>query len=238
VAASLAETLIEICEMDAPLWRRIELFVDKQREVGSPFVAATENVVARLRAGDVGETAPKPGEPMPPFCLPAGDGRLVGLDELTREGPVIISFNRGHWCPFCRIELSALAAAHEDLAGLGAQVVSIMPDRQHYIGRLPSAVRQRILLLSDMDSAYALSLGLTMWLDDAMRDLMLRQGVDLLPIQGSSSWVVPVPATFVVGVDGRVLARFVERDFRRRMSVEDIGAALAAGRPASPEGTP
>jgi peroxiredoxin len=225
-ATSLAETLAEICEMDAPLWRRIELFVDKQREVGSPFVAATESVVARLRAGDVGEAAPKVGDLMPPFLLPAAGGRLVALDDLTQDGPVVISFNRGHWCPFCRIELSALAAAHADLAGLGAKVVSIMPDRQHYVGRLPRAVTERILVLSDLDNACALSLGLVMWLDDAMRDLMLRHGVDLDRIHGNAGWVVPVPATFVVGRDGRVLGRFVEHDFRLRMNVEDIRAAL------------
>ena len=226
-APNLAETLAEICEMDAPLWRRIELFVEKQREAGSPFVEATEKVVARLRAGDVGESAPKPGEVMPPFVLPAKGGRLVALEDLTRAGPVVVSFNRGHWCPFCRIELSALAAAHDDLAALGARVVSIMPDRQHYVGRLPRAVTERILVLSDIDSAYALSLGLTMWLGDGMGELMLRHGVDLDQIHGSGGWVVPVPATFVVGRDGRVIARLVEHDFRRRMNVEDIRAALA-----------
>jgi peroxiredoxin len=227
VTTSLADALAEICEMDAPLWRRIELFVEKQREAGSPFVAATEKVVARLRAGDVGETAPKPGEQMPPFLLPARDGRLVGLDDLVREGSVVISFNRGHWCPFCRIELSALAAAHDEIAGLGARVVSIMPDRQHYVGRLPRAVTDRILVLSDIDSAYALSLGLTMWLGDSMGELMRQHGVDLNQIHGDGSWIVPVPATFVIGADRRVIARLVEHDFRRRMNVEDIRAVLA-----------
>jgi hypothetical protein len=126
----LATTLDEICQLEAPLWRRLELFVAKQREWNTPFVAAGQRLVERLKSGDFGHSAPRIGETMPGFVLPDQSGRMRGLDELVADGPLVVSLNRGHWCPFCRIELSALADAHRDFDEFGAKVISIMPDRQ------------------------------------------------------------------------------------------------------------
>jgi peroxiredoxin len=222
----LIEVLAEICVMDAPLWRRLEAYIETQRSFGSLFVEATERLVARLRAGEVGRDAPQIGQEMPGFLLPDQAGRLVDLDELTREGPVVVSFNRGHWCPFCRIELTALAQAHAEIVALGARIVSIMPDRQAFVGRLPDGVTDRLTVLSDIDCAYSLSLGLVMWLGEELKGLMLSFGVSLEEIHGSSGWFVPVPATFVVGADGRVVARMVEAEFRKRMGLAEIERAL------------
>ena len=110
----LAATLDEICQLDAPLWRRLEFFVAKQREWKTPFAAAGERLVERLKIGDFGHSAPQIGETMPGFVLPDQDGRMRSLDELVSGGPLVMSLNRGHWCPFCRIELAALADAHRD----------------------------------------------------------------------------------------------------------------------------
>jgi peroxiredoxin len=222
------EVLAEICVMDAPLWRRLELYVEAQRAHGIPFAAASDRLVARLKDGEVGRSAPEIGTVMPEFLLPDQRGRLVRLSELTEAGPVVLSFNRGHWCPFCQLELNALAEAHGELVGIGAAVVSIMPDRQVFLGRLPRSIVGRLTILADMDSAYALSLGLTMWLGDELKALMLGFGLSLEEVQGNASWIVPIPATFVLDGDGRVVARKVEAEFRQRLSVEEIQAALAA----------
>jgi peroxiredoxin len=214
--------------MDAPLWRRLALYVETQRAAGVPFAAASDRLVERLRAGDVGHAAPMVGDVMPGFLLPDQRGHLVSLEDLTAHGPVVLSFNRGHWCPFCQMELSALAEAHDDLLQLGATTVSVMPDRQAYVGRLPPAVVQRLTIVTDVDCAYALSLGLVMWLGDELRELMSGFGLSLADVHGSPGWMVPLPSTFVLGSDGRVLARKVEPEFRERMDVADIEAALAA----------
>jgi peroxiredoxin len=213
--------------MDAPLWRRLELYVETQREEGSPFAEASDELVARLKAGTVGDRAPAVGETMPDVILPDQNGRFVGLHDLARKGPVVLSFNRGHWCPFCQIELTALVEAHADLVGLGATVVSIMPDRQAYLGRLPTGVASRLTILADVDCGYSLSLGLVMWLGERLKDLMLGFGISLEEIHGNRGWMVPVPATFVLDSHARVVARAVEPDFRLRMEIEDIKAALA-----------
>ena len=222
----LAATLDEICQLDAPLWRRLELFVEKQREWKTPFLPAGERLVDRLKSGDFGHSAPQVGETMPGFELPDQSGRMRNLDELVSGGPLVMSLNRGHWCPFCRIELAALADAHRDFDALGAKIVSIMPDRQQFVGRLPADIRRRLTILSDIDNGFALSLDLAVWLGDEIRELMRDQGLDLGEVHGNESWCVPVPATFVLDGSARVVARRIEPDFRERMSIEEIGSAL------------
>jgi peroxiredoxin len=232
----LADTLDEICQLEAPLWRRLQLFVAKQREWKTPFLPAGERLIERLRGGDFGHSAPKIGETMPDFVLPDQNGRMRGLDELVSHGPVIVSLNRGHWCPFCRIELSALADAHRDFDALGAKIVSIMPDRQQFVGRLPADIRRKLTILSDIDNELVLSLDLAVWLGDELRELMRDQGLDLGQIHGNQSWCVPVPATFVLDGSARVVARRIEPDFRERMSIEEISSALQSLRAKQSDG--
>jgi peroxiredoxin len=224
--APLSEVLSAICAMDAPLGAKLAAYSNALRERNSPFVDAYDSIVARLRSGEAGATAPKVGAVIPPFVLPDGDGRMVGLNELVAEGPLVVSFNRGHWCPFCKIELSSLAGAAQELAKLDAKVVSIMPDRQSFIGSLAGELRGKVSFLSDIDNAYALSLGLAMWVGEPVRALMSGIGWRLDAFQGNDAWFLPLPATFVVGPDGVILARFVDANFRERMEIADILKAL------------
>lgn len=203
--------------MDAPLGERLAAYNQCLRELNFPFAEAYDDLVARLIAGEIGAAAPKPGELMPPFLLPGPHARLVSLDEVLSHGPAVLSFNRGHWCPFCRIELRSISEHHEEFEALGATAVSIIPDRQVFASQLNQELSSRILVLSDMDNAYSLSLGLALWLGDRLHELMLGRGHHLETYHGSDGWFVPLPATFVVATDGRVAASFVEPDFRKRM---------------------
>src|SRR5262249_21328363 len=81
-------------------------------------------------------------------------------------------------------------------------------------------------LLTDLDNGYALSLNLAIWVGAEMRQFMEARGRDLTTYQGNDSWVLPIPATFVVGRDGRIKARFIDPDYRRRMTMEDLLQAL------------
>lgn len=228
--ATLSEAFEAICQMDAPLNERLAAYADRLRELSFPFAEAYDSLVARLLAGEIGAEAPAVGETMPPFILPAEEGRLVALTDLLETGPVVVSFNRGHWCPFCKIELKAIVAAHSAIAAAGAHVVAIMPDRQQFVGALRTETDRKVEILTDIDNGYALSLGLVLWLGERLRELMQGRGYHLETMHGNDGWFVPLPATFVVGRDGRVLARFVDPEFRRRMEVDDILAALGTKR--------
>ena len=227
---TLAEAFEEICVMDAPLNQRLAAYSDKLRELHFPFAEAYDDLKGRLLAGEVGTMAPAIGEPMPSFILPAKSGRLVSLEDVIAKGPAVISFNRGHWCPLCKIELRTIANHHAELSALGAEVVSIMPDRQKFAATLGADTLGSLQILSDIDNAYALSLGLVIWLGDKIQDLMRGRGLHLDTYQGNEGWFVPVPATFVVGTDGRVAGRLVDPDITKRMDVDEILCALRVAR--------
>jgi peroxiredoxin len=228
--ATLAEAFGEICKMDAPLNERLTAYANTLRDLNFPFAEAYDDLVARLKAGGIGAQAPLVGEMMPPFRLPALPHRLVSLEEILSTGPAVISFNRGHWCPFCKIELSTIADHHDEIAAHGGQLVTILPDRQQFARQLPEGVLRSFIVLSDVDNAYALSLGLALWLGERVTQLMQGRGYRLSEYQGNDGWFVPLPATFVVGANGRVLARHVDAEFRQRMEIDEILEALKAAR--------
>lgn len=230
-ATTLAEAFEDICASEAPLNERLAAYAEKLRELNFPFAEAYDNLVARVLTGEVGGNAPAVGQVMPDFILPGRDGRLVSLDDVVQNGPAVISFNRGHWCSFCKIELRTIAEHHAEITAEGAEMVSIIPDRQQFVGPLRALILDKFQILTDIDNGYALSLGLVMWVGEHLKGLMKGRGYQLETYQGSDGWFVPVPATFVVGRDKIVLARLVDPDFRRRMGIEEILATLRA-RPA------
>ncbi|WP_295559616.1 redoxin domain-containing protein [uncultured Hyphomicrobium sp.] len=223
---TLADAFEEICASEAPLNERLAAYAEKLRELNFPFAEAYDEVVARVLAGEVGQMAPAVGEPMPDFILPGKDGHLVSLDDVTQHGPAVISFNRGHWCSFCKIELRTIAEHHEEITASGAVMVSIIPDRQQFAGPLHALTLGKIQILTDVDNGYALSLGLVMWIGEHLKALMKGRGYHLETFHGSDGWFIPLPATFVVDQSKIVLARFVDPDFRRRMEIDEILAAL------------
>jgi peroxiredoxin len=226
----LEEAFVQCRDMDASLAERLQAFADAVRRLGPHFQDAVDQLVDRLKQHDVGENAPKPGEPMPNFILPDEHGKLVSLETLLEQGPVAVTFHRGHWCPYCRINTRALAEAQDQIAAEGGQVAAIMPDREHFSAGLKTESNAPFPILTDFDNGYALSLGLAFWVGEEMQELMTRAGWDVSRSQGSDTWLLPVPATFVVGTDGEVKARFVDPDYRKRMTIEDLLAALRGAR--------
>jgi len=226
--ATLNEAYEHARALDAPLAERLEAYASSMRQINKPMAEAVDDLIARLQSGHTCINAPGKGDPMPPFLLPDHTGRLVALDALVAKGPVAITFARGHWCPYCRIAVSALAEIATEAIEAGAQIVAIVPDRQEYAAKLRAEANAPFPVLTDIDNAYALSLGLVFWVGDEIRQHMLARGADPSQSQGNDSWFVPVPATFIVGRDGNVLERHVDPDYRRRMGVEAVLAALTS----------
>ncbi len=218
----------EARRMDAPLSVRLQAVADTVRELSPPFADVIDRLVARLADNGVGVTAPGRGETMPPFLLPDETGRLVSLSSLLEKGPLVVSFNRGHWCPYCRLHVDALARAEPEIATLGAQIVAISPETSAWAAELKAYAKAPFHILSDLDGGHALELNLLFWVGDEAQRAMAGVGVDLVEFQGNDTWMLPIPATFVVDADGVVVARFVDPDYRRRMEVEDLLDALRA----------
>jgi peroxiredoxin len=213
-------------ELDAPLNERLAIIWDAVRTFRPKSAKAVGELVDRLKNRDAGATAPGVGDRLPNFLLPDENGRLVSLNSLLKQGPAVVSFQRGHWCPYCRVSTVSLVEVQDEVAALGAQIVAILPERRRFTTMLKTETGARFPILTDMDNGYALSLDLVMWVGPDMEKLMAEGGIDLPRYQDNSSWFLPIPATFVVGADGFIVARSVDPDYRKRMQTDELLAAL------------
>ena len=214
--------------MDASLRERLEAYSDAVRDLVPAYAKAVDELVARLRGSGAGDSAPQIGSAMPGFMLPDETGRLIALEDLLRQGPAAITFHRGHWCPWCRISLAALSRAQGDIARIGAQVAAIVPETQEYAAEFKTRVDTPFQILTDIDNGYALSINLAIWVGSELQELLSSYGHSLPDYQANDGWMLPIPATFVVGRDGHVKARFIDPDFRKRASIEQLIGALEA----------
>jgi peroxiredoxin len=224
---ALRDVFVQCRDMDAPLGTRLATFADAVRAASPTFADAVDRLVDRLKKSDAGVHAPGPGDVMPSFLLPDETGRLISLEDLLREGPTAVIFHRGHWCPYCRINSDALAKAQEEVQRQGGRIVAIMPERQQFAAELKAETKAPFPILTDMDNGYAMSLNLAIWVGEEMQRLIKEAGWDIASYQGNDSWLLPIPATFVVGTDGRIVSRYVDPDYRRRMEIEDMVHAIA-----------
>ena len=205
---------------DVALSDRLRAIADMVRERGPAFATAVDSFVGRLEVARAGDCAPQVGEPMPLFIMPDQEGQLVALQDLLSDGPVVIVFHRGHWCPYCRLNMAALAEIEE--RAKPAQIVAVSSEVQRYTRELKAEAGGRFPILTDVGGGYALSLNLAVWVDQKMAGMIERGGWNIPLYQGGTDWILPIPAVFVVRQDGLIAARHVDPDYRRRMEVDDL----------------
>jgi peroxiredoxin len=228
IASALAAAFQRARALDAPVNDRLALYSEALRQHFPAYADAFDQLVARLGQANAGASAPGVGEIMPSFLLPNEQGRLIGLADVLAQGPAAITFLRGHWCPFCRLHAQALAQIEDRATAAGGQIVAITPERQVYTHRQKAEAGAGFQVLSDIENGFALSLNLAIWIDTGMQTVLKDYGRDLALYQGTASWFVPIPATFIVARDGIITARFVDPDYSRRMDIEDLISALQA----------
>jgi peroxiredoxin len=203
---------------EAPLSERLRIIADVVGHEFPDFTEIAEAFVRRLDQAKAGSSAPQPGEAMPPFLLPNQDGRLVSLEELLKQGPLVAAFVRGHWCPYCQLNVTALAEIEERVQP--ARILAISPETQHYSRLLRDEAGAHFQFLTDVGAAYALSLNLAIWIDLMFSRAIAQSGCDVPLYNGSESWILPIPAVFVVGTDGIIAARHIDPDYRQRVETD------------------
>jgi peroxiredoxin len=224
----LAQAFAHYRSLEAPLQERLAGYAAASNEIFPAYGRAVDQLVERLKENDGGAHAPRVGDVMPDFLLPDQDGRLVSLAALLAKGPTAVMFHRGHWCPYCRMNVGALVRARQQITANDGQVVIVTPETQQYAQRFKLETSAPFPVLTDVDNGYALSLNLAIWLGPDLRDLLSQRGRVLPNYHGNDAWMLPIPATFVVATSGRIKARFVDPDFRRRMDIDQLIAALAS----------
>ena len=213
--------------LEGPLAVQLASFGEMMSEQNPEAEKAYERLVAQLSKVEAGKNAPAIGDKLPPFLLPDEDGHLIASESLLADGPLVVSFNRGNWCPFCWLELSALQDVYTAICEAGGSVVSITPEVATFSRRLKNRLGLAFPVLTDMDNGYALELGLAIALTDEVRGLYVRSGIDLGAFQRNDAWMLPLPATLVVGRDGIVRHAYVNEDFRQRIEPSEIPGLLA-----------
>jgi peroxiredoxin len=187
---------------------------------------AYEAMVAELARRDFIDHVLAVGNSFPDVVLPAANGELIQLGDLWREGPLVVTFFRGEWCPYCRLQLAALEAAAPQIEALGARLIAVTPEIGGRAAATELGHRGRYQVLSDVDCGLGLHCGVVFQMPGVYRDLLLKIGNDLAERHGNDSWFLPIPATFVLDRQGRVRWRFADVDFTRRAEPAEILAAL------------
>jgi len=168
------------------------------------------------------------GDAMPDFTLPDHTGNDVSLSSLLARGPVVVSFYRGGWCPYCSLELRALQTRLEEITAAGATLVAISPQTPDDSLSTAEKLELRFPVLSDVGNVVADKLGLVFTIPEPLREVYQGFGIDLPAANGDHSFRLPIPATYVLGRDGTVLWRHVDPDYTRRAEPDDVLAALRA----------
>jgi len=192
------------------------------RSVIDTMHRATDELIA---SGAATQTL-KAGNTAPSFVLNDPDGRPVSSAGLLAQGPLVISFYRGIWCPYCNMELQALQEALPAVRQMSANLVAISPQ---------SAVNGRksrrtngldFPILSDPGNETAAAFGLRFALPDYLIKLYKSLKNDLPGFNGDTSWTLPMPGRFVISRDGVIRYAEVNPDYTHRPEPEDVLLAL------------
>ncbi|WFU30859.1 peroxiredoxin-like family protein [Bradyrhizobium brasilense] len=184
------------------------------------------HLVGWLRETDMASRALKVGYEAPDFLLPDADGRLHSSKQLRRDGPLVLSFFRGGWCPFCTAELCALQAAKDEFESVGATLAVVTPETRNLPRQLKRSLGLDLKVLSDVDYEVAMSYGVLFQVPDETKAHYSGLGFDFGARHGSPTWMLPIPATYVIDTGGRVRSAFVEPDFTIRAEPAQILASL------------
>ena len=193
-----------------------------------PFKPSKERLQAMQRATDElidsgqPQRAKKAGDIAPEFALLDPDGKLVASRELLAGGPLVLSFYRGVWCPYCNLELQALQEALPDIAARGASLVAISPQTAPNSRKSQRDNKLSFPILSDIRSEVANAFGIRFELPDYLVDVYASFGNDLPRINDDPAWVLPMPARYVIGTDGIIAHSEVNPDYTLRPDPSEL----------------
>ncbi|MET0308498.1 MAG: peroxiredoxin-like family protein [Sphingomonas sp.] len=225
---SLQDTLAVIAQSDLPLQGKLDA-IKTEFETNlapAPVVEALHRATDELIAAGAPDRALKAGAVAPEFTLPDADGNPVGSKALLARGPLVVTFYRGVWCPYCNFDLAALEAARGEIAARGASLVAIS---QQTAANSRKSQRQNALgfpILSDHGGAIGAAFGVRWTAPEYLRAVHTALGADLTQFNGEDSWTLPMPARYVIGQDGVIAYAEVNADYTRRPEPSDMFPVL------------
>ncbi len=215
---TLQETLATIAKSGLPLQGKLDaLRYEFDNNLAPPAaVSVLHRAIEELIASGAQGRALKIGDSAPEFTLPDPDGHPVSSKLLLANGPLVVTFYRGAWCPFCNFDLTALEEARPEIESRGASLVAIS---QQTAANSRKSQRQNGLgfpILGDHGGEIAARFGLRWTLPDDLREVQKALGADLTQFNGEDSWTLPMPARYVIAQDGAIAYAEVNADYTRR----------------------
>lgn len=208
----------------------------RQEQIPAEIRAVMQRAAAELDESGQAERALPAGATAPDFTLPSATGRTVSLDALLHEGPVVLTFYRGAWCPYCNIALRSLQQHHDDITARGARLVAVSPQIPDESLSLTQKNELAFDVLSDIGCDTAKQYGLAFDLPDDLASVYDRLGFDLQRVNGGHARTLPLPATYVIDRSGTIRWAFANSDYTARAEPADVLAALDTLGLNSPDG--
>jgi peroxiredoxin len=204
--------------------KELEELSREVRSTASPErLQANAQTLSDLVASGLSASALREGDVAPDFSLPDARGHAVALKTLLDHGPVVISFYRGGWCPFCNLELRSLQRVLPEIVQMGASLVAISPQLPDNSLSTQEKNQLRFPVLSDVGNIEAKRFGIVFTLPTVLVEANRATGRDLVEINGEAGAAqLPMPATFVIDKSGVIRLAFVEEDWSKRLDPDIV----------------
>jgi peroxiredoxin len=175
-----------------------------------------------LASSDILETALRTGDVAPQFELPDAVGNTISLSDLLDRGPVVLSFYRGSWCPFCNLELRALQRELEQAKARGVTLVAVSPNQPDLSKELIDEHGLEFPVLTDRGNELAARFGIAYEMAPEQVEYYRAHDRDIGAMNGTERWTLPVPATYVIDRGGMIQFDFVELNHRVRAEPSEV----------------
>ena len=195
-------------------------------QVGEEILSVYDRDAEALGAGDTFAGALHVGDRAPGFRLPDARGGEVALDDLLIDGPVVLVFYRGAWCPYCNLQLAAFQSALADIRAAGAALVAVSPQTPDQSLTFAEQKALEFPVLSDAGNAIARRYGLVFTQSEAATATSRELGIELPDFNGDDSNTLPAASTFVIDQDGAIRFASISGDYRWLVGPDEVLPAL------------
>ncbi len=182
--------------------------------------------MGEMRQLGIAKTARGVGDYLPSARLKSASGEEVALSDFNQKGPLIITFYRGGWCPYCNLELRAYQEVLDQIKERGGQLVAVTPEKPCQSLTTIENNALAFPVLTDTANAFAKSMGIAFELPAGLQALFVQFDMNLPDLNDATGWALPVPATFVVDMTDRIVLADIDVDYTRRLEPADALAAL------------
>lgn len=196
------------------------------REAPAAVTEAIREAMKQMAESGVAKTCLREGMRPLDFSLPDQHQQMVTLSELLAQGPVVISFFRGGWCPYCSLELKHLQQIEPQIRALGAHLIALSPQTIEQNRETAERLGIGFPLLSDGGNQVASLFGLVFDLPEMLRPIYRNYGIDLPQFNDSDSYELPIAATYVLDETGLIRLAFADTDYTRRLEPGEILSCL------------